>query len=108
MLGFFDLDQSHQRSDEAAGAARVASGVLGIAPARAGDVEVDPGRRADELLEELRGRDGPAPFPADVLQVGDVALELLLVIVVERQPPDAFAGLPAGGEQVLAEVRRRC
>ena len=63
---------------------------------------------ADELLEELGGRDRPAPFAADVFQVGDVALELLLVIVVERQPPDALAGLPAGGDDVLGERRRRC
>jgi hypothetical protein len=45
----------------------------------------------DELLEELRGRDRASPFAADVLQVGDVALERILEIVVEREPPDALA-----------------
>ena len=53
----------------------------------------------DELLEELGRRDGPAPLAADVLQVGDLALERLLVIVVERQPPGALAGLPAGASR---------
>ena len=51
------------------------------------------GSTVDELLEELRGRDRPSPLAAHVLQVGDVALELLLVVVVERQPPGPLARL---------------
>src|SRR5262249_20685355 len=89
--------------DEAAGAAGVACGGFGIGPARAGDVEVDPRSRADELLEKLRGRDGAAPFAAHILDVGHVALELLLEIFVHGQPPDAFARASAGRGDVCAE-----
>ena len=89
-------------------AAGIAGRVVGIAPARPGDIEVDPRRRADELFEKLGRRDGPAPFSADVLQVGDVALELLLVIVVERQPPDALARSGGWRRSRLGETRRRC
>ncbi len=79
------------------------SGGVGIGPARAGDIQVDPGRRADELLEKLGRRDRPAPLPTDVLPVGHLALELFLEIIVERKPPDSFPGSPAGGLEFLTE-----
>ena len=63
---------------------------------------------ADELLEKLRGRDRTAPLAADVLQVGDMALELLLVIVIERQPPGALTGRPRQPARTPGEMRRRC
>ena len=93
-----------QGSDKAAGAAGVAGRVFGIGPAWPGDIEVHPGGATDELLEELRRRDGSPPFAADILEIGDMALELLFIIVVERQAPRSFASLPAGGQQVMTKV----
>src|SRR5438876_9218732 len=69
---------------------------LALAPVGAGDVEVCPDRVARELAEEGRGRDGAAGAPAGVLQVGHVALDLLVVIFPERQLPRALAALLAG------------
>src|SRR5262245_43149487 len=47
-----------------------------------GDVEMDPGRLVDELAQEEAGGDGSGGPAAAVLQVRDVALDLLLVLVV--------------------------
>ena len=65
------------------------------------------GLPSDELLQELRRRDGPSPLPADVLQVGHAALELLLVVVIQRQSPGSLARLATGREQALRRIRRR-
>src|SRR2546421_8386869 len=58
---------------------------------RPGDVHVDPGNVADEVAEEQRGEDRAAPPGADVLDVGDVAVDLLPVVVQEGHLPHAFA-----------------
>ena len=73
----------------------------------AGDVQVHPGRVLDELLEEERGRDGACLAAADVLDVRDLAVELLLVIVEQRQLPDLLAGGIGGLPNPFEERRRR-
>ena len=68
----------------------------------AGDVRVDPVLRlADELAEEERGRDRSAPAIARVLQVGDVALQLLLQLLEERHAPHLLARLLHRGGELL-------
>ena len=82
------------------------------APGHAGDVEMRPGA-ADEALDELRADDGAAGAAADVLHVGDVGLDQLVVGLAERHAPQRLAGRLAGGEQaggqrvVVAEHARR-
>ena len=60
---------------------------------RSGDVEVDPRRRADELLQEERRGDAAGVAAADVLEIGDRALDVVLVLGDERQLPERLAGL---------------
>jgi len=61
--------------------------LLLLHPGGAGDVEVDPRRAAHELLEEAAGRDGPGLAAADVLQLPDLAFDLLEILLVQRQLP---------------------
>ena len=63
-----------------------------VALVDAGDVQVRPGRVLDELLQEEGGRDGACLAAADVLDVGDLAVQLLAVLLEERQLPDPLAG----------------
>src|SRR5690606_12607030 len=62
---------------------------------RAGDVEVRPAGLVDELADDKGTRDGAGGPAAGVLDVGDVALVLLLVLGVRRQAAEALAGLTA-------------
>ena len=84
----------------------------------AGDVAVDEGDIADELPQEQRGGDGTAPAIPRVLEVGDVALELVLEVFQERKLPELLARalgrrpegireLIAGGEEAGAVVPQR-
>ena len=75
---------AEQRPDAEAGAAlrRVRQALL--EERRTGDVEVDPRRRTDELLQEERGRDAAGMTAADVLEVRDRALDVVLVLGDER------------------------
>ena len=61
-------------------------------PRRAGDVEVHPRQIAGELLDEERAGDRAAGAAAGVGEVGDLALQLLLVVVEDRHRPRAIAG----------------
>src|SRR5579871_412934 len=56
-------------------------------PCGAGDVEMDPRRILRELFQEHGGRDGAAPAPRGVDDVGDRRADLLSVLVVERHAP---------------------
>src|SRR6478736_4748853 len=87
------LDQ--QADAEAAG---VAAGVLAAdVPGGAGDVDVRPGRLADELLEEGGGGDRPRlALRGEVGEVGDGALHQRLELGVEGQAPGQLAALLAG------------
>src|ERR1700689_3127866 len=87
-----------QRADGNAARAFGLPGFLLVDPGGAGDIEVYPGRVADELLEEHGGGDGAAVAgAAGVHDVGDLALDLVAVIVGAGHAPELFAG---GGETV--------
>src|SRR5438309_7842773 len=92
--------------DRADGDARGALGyqreVL-LAPRRPRDVEVRPGQVARELLEEERRVDRAGAAWPDVVQVSDLALEVLAVLVDQRKLPEPFAGGPGGLEEPLGE-----
>ena len=53
--------------------------VLAALPGRTGDVQVGPAVRLGEARQEAGGRDGAGRGAADVGQVGEVGLELVLV-----------------------------
>src|SRR5690606_31325698 len=55
------------------------------------DVDVGPRDLADELLEEEGRRGGAGVLAADVLQIGDLGVELFTVAALEREPPHGFA-----------------
>ena len=76
-----------------------------LAPRRPRDVEVRPGQVARELLEEERRVDRAGAARPDVVQVRDLALEVLAVLVDQRKLPEPFAGGPGGLEEPLGEPR---
>ena len=99
-----ELDQEPHA--EAVGA--VADVLAADVPGGAGDVEVRPGRLADELLEEGGGGDRPRlALLAEVGEVGDRPLHQLLVLGVQRQPPGQLAGLPRRRRSPRRRARRR-
>src|SRR5712664_4751859 len=92
------------------GAEGYASGAFGepglgvIVPGGAGDVEVNPRRVAGEFLDEHGTGDGAAAFAAaDVLDVGDGALDEFAVVVVDGHLPHFFADGFGTGEQFVGE-----
>src|SRR5208283_5053702 len=62
-----------------------------------------PGRVVDVLREERRGRDGAAVAAAGVLDVSHVALDLVLVLLPQRQRPDAVTGAVGGRADFLLQ-----
>src|SRR5690606_22200546 len=78
MLRHEGVEQAHAEAAAALGHRRL---VLAV-PGDPRDVEVRPGRAVlDEALQELRGGDRAAGAPAaDVLHVGDVAVDRLAVV----------------------------
>ena len=79
-------------------------GTLGRArlPRRAGDVEVRPAVLAGVAAQEHRGGNRPAGTRPHIAHVGEVALQCLVVFLVQRHPP-------AGVERALCrglELRR--
>src|SRR2546426_910462 len=91
--------RAHGRAGGALGAGR---GVL-LDERGARDVQMRPRAVARELLEEEPRGDGAAAARADVVEIGDVALEVLAVLVDEGQLPDALAGVLGGGQQPVGE-----
>src|SRR5690606_32123058 len=65
---------------------------------RAGNIQVCPGGCAilDETLQELRRRDGTAHTAPDVLHIGVLAVDELVVRGSQRHAPDVLAGHLAG------------
>src|SRR6187402_3978774 len=62
-------------------------------PGHARDIEMDPWRVADELLEEHCSGDGSAPtIDARVHDVGNRRLDVLLVVVGAGKSPEGFSG----------------
>src|SRR6266481_7479712 len=75
-----------------------------VVPGGACDVEVDPGRIAGEFLDEHGAGDGAAALAAaDVLDVGDSALDEFAVVVVYRHLPHFFAGGFSAGKQLVCK-----
>src|SRR5436305_1968598 len=91
----FSLDEVEKGADGDASRAFRAEGFRLVAPGRARDVEVRPGDSVGELLDEGGGGYRPGLAPADVLDVCDVGLDLLRVLLVERQLPELLADLAA-------------
>src|SRR5690606_33367116 len=88
-----------QQGDRAAGGAFGFAGV----PGGAGDVQVGPAIVFGKAAQEAGRGDGAGRAAADVGHVGEVAVELALVFVPERQTPGAVAGALAGGEQFVGQ-----
>src|SRR4029450_6981816 len=74
---------------------------------RAGDVQMDPRRVADELREEPGSGDRAAPSLADVLDVRDLGIDQLAVVGVEGQLPDRLARRGARADQLGGELIAR-
>src|SRR4030067_677756 len=70
---------------------RISHSIL-FAPRHAGDVQVDPWGAVGELLQEISGGDRPRLRPADILQIPDVALDLLEVLLKKRKLPRPLPG----------------
>src|SRR6266498_3923382 len=96
------VQPGEQRAHVGAGRALGEVAVVGLRPGRPGDVQVHPRSPVDELLEEqARGEGGAVAVDGHVLEVGQHAVEVLAVLLGQRQPPGALAGL-AGRLQQLA------
>src|SRR5215469_18419771 len=62
-----------------------------VVPGGAGDVEMDPGRVAGEFTDKPRAGDRAAAFAAaDVLNVGEAALDEFAILIVHREFPHFF------------------
>src|SRR5580704_10891734 len=70
-------------------------------PRRAGDIEVQPRSVFGKFLEEHRGVDGAAPTPAGVDDIRDIRTDIILVLFVERKPPEFLACLIDGTTKAL-------
>src|SRR5690606_37450586 len=82
---------------------RTAGGALFLAatdPGGAGDVQVRPGVGLGETRQEAGGGDGAGLRPADGGDVGEGAVQLLLIVVEQRQLPAAVVGGDAGVQQL--------
>jgi VWFA-related protein len=64
-------------------------------PGRAGNVQMYPRQSVGELANEERSRDGASRTSPGVGEVGNLALELLAVVVEDRHRPGAIAGARA-------------
>src|SRR5581483_11421842 len=84
------LDEFDQRTHRHAGWA-----LRGIAPRGPGDIKVRPRRLFGKFFEKRGRRDRAGFLPAYVLNVSDVALDLLGVFSIERQLPKLFADFDA-------------
>src|SRR5690606_8413796 len=69
-------------------------------PGGTGDIHVSPGTALGETRQEAGGGDGAGLGPADVGDVGEGAVQLLLVLVEQRQLPATVIGLAAGVQQL--------
>src|SRR5690606_22086295 len=86
-------------------AARRAFFLAAADPRSAGDVQVRPGIGLGETREEAGGGDGAGLGPAGVGDVGEGAVQLLLVLVEQPQLPGAVGGILTGTEQVPGQLR---
>src|ERR1700730_14047166 len=65
-------------------------------PRHPGDIEVRPRDIGDEALDELCAEDASGvTTAADILHVGRVTVDIAVVALIERQPPDFLSdGVP--------------
>ncbi|GBC83584.1 hypothetical protein HRbin10_02734 [bacterium HR10] len=75
--------------------------LLLVEPCRPGDVHVRPRRLFGELLQEIGGRDRSGLAPPHILEIGDLALELLAILGIQGHRPELLPGLAPGGDQLL-------
>src|SRR5882672_12092495 len=88
MLGHQMVEQAHAP----ARAPALVDFALRRAERGAGDIEMRPGRLADEARQKLRRRDGAAVAAASVLHVGDLRIDHFFVFGRKRHAPHALAG----------------
>src|SRR6266496_4814250 len=72
--------------------------VLAFLPGNPGDVEVRPLEFFREPRKEAGRCDAAARAPGDVREVGEIAVEALLIVLPERQLPAAVIGVVACGD----------
>src|SRR5712692_1315571 len=97
-------DEVDEGAEGDAGGAFGEPGLGVVVPGGAGDVQVNPGRVAGELLDEHGAGDGAAAFAAaDVLDVGDGALDEFAVVVVDGHLPHFFADGFRTGEEFIGK-----
>src|SRR3990167_8734511 len=95
----------HQGAEADAGGAFGQAGSGLFQPGGAGDVEVNPGRVAHELLDEERAVDGAAAAAlAGVADVSNLALDVVGVLVVKRHGPELLASGARAGEKGVEEL----
>src|SRR5712692_9587598 len=92
------LDKLDQSSHGDAGWAFRAIGLGVIGPGGAGDVQMRPGNAIGKLFEKGGRGNRAGFFAADVLDVGNVRLDLARVFFIERQLPKLFANFFAGSD----------
>src|SRR5207247_10693820 len=76
-----------------------------LTPRRSRDVEVRPRQLTRELPQEERGVDRAAAARADVVEVRDLAFEVLTVLLDQRELPEPLARGPGRLEEALGEPR---
>src|SRR5713101_1192685 len=104
LLRLIRQDEVDEGAEGYAGGAFGEPGLGVVVPGGAGDVQVNPGRVAGEFLDEHGAGDGAAAFAAaDVLYIGEGALNEIAVIVVDGHLPHFFAGDFCAGEKFVSE-----
>src|SRR6266446_10487139 len=104
LLRLIRQDEVDQGAEGYAGGAFGEPGLGVVVPGGAGNVEMDPGRVAGEFLDEHGAGDGAAALAAaDVLDVGDSALDELAIVVVDGHLPHFFAGGFSAGKQLVCK-----
>src|SRR5262245_27625079 len=76
-------------------------------PRSARDVEVSPRQISGEFLDEERCRNGTSGSPAGIREIGDLALEELLVIVKHGHRPASIASSLTGAANMFDPQLRR-
>ena len=95
------IEQAHAEGGRALGHRRC----VFFRPGDAGDIEMRPGHLVDEALHELRADDAARGAVAgDVLDVGGVAVDRLVVGIVERQAPQFLADRLASRDEALRQL----
>src|SRR6185436_18709109 len=93
-------DVAHQQWHRPAGRALLAA----AAPGGAGDIEMSPAQITRKAREEGRGGDRAARPSAHIGEVGEVGTQLLLVILPQRQLPDAVPRVVRGLAHLVGEL----